>query len=100
MPDQCRGVLIERDRREWTVTQGGDPAALVETFLAAHGLDLTDLARPAVHDPDGVCGAALFVSATAGAVMAGGAAGPPSPVPGLPDIAVVVYDHGPAAARG
>ncbi|WP_088974231.1 chorismate-binding protein [Micromonospora coxensis] len=102
VPVACRNVLVERDRCEWTVTDGGDPAELIETFLAGHGIDLRDLARPARHDPYGACGAAVFVSAAAGAVMAGGPIGAPTPVPALPDVAVVVYAHDPhlaAAAR-
>jgi len=41
-----------------------------------------------------VCGAALFVSAAAGAWAAGGALGAPSPVPAVPDVVAVVYEHG------
>jgi para-aminobenzoate synthetase component 1 len=41
-----------------------------------------------------VCGAALFVSAAAGSVMAGGPPGAPSPVPGIPDLHAVVFRHG------
>ncbi len=46
--------------------------------------------------PDGagtLCGAALYVSAAAGSVMAGGDPGPPSPVPGIPDVYAVVHVH-------
>ncbi len=58
---------------------------------------MRDLGRTAgqVH-PDGagtLCGAALYVSAAAGSVMAGGPPGPPSPVPGIPDVHAVVYVH-------
>lgn len=48
-----------------------------------------------VH-PDGagtVCGAALYVSAAAGSVMAGGALGAESPVPVVPDVHAVIYVH-------
>ena len=48
-----------------------------------------------VH-PDGagtLCGAALYVSAAAGSVMAAGAVGAPSPVPMVPDVYAVVYIH-------
>ena len=44
-----------------------------------------------------MCGAALYVSAAAGAVMAGGPPGAPSPVPAVPDVVAVVYGH--AATR-
>ncbi|MFY1622721.1 chorismate-binding protein [Micromonospora sp. WMMD723] len=95
VPAPCRSVLVERDRYEWQITDGGDPAAQITAFLTAHGLPVDDLTRPAAHRADGPCGAALFVSAAAGARMAGAPTGPASPVPALPDVAVVVYDHGP-----
>ncbi|MCX4472323.1 chorismate-binding protein [Micromonospora sp. NBC_01655] len=97
-PAGCRGRLTERDRLHWRLRDGGDPARLVEEFLTAHGLGVDDLTRPAAHDPAGVCGAALYVSAAAGAVLAAAAPGAPSPAPALPDLAVVVYAHTPAAA--
>lgn len=90
---RCRSVLVERDRFEWHVTDGGDPAALTAGFLTAHGLPVEDLTRPATHRPDGPCGAAVFVSAAAGARMVGAPVGAVSPTPGLPDVAVVVYAH-------
>lgn len=100
-------MLAARDRYEWRLTDGGDPAAQIAGFLAAHGLPVDDLTRPATHLPDGPCGAALFVSAAAGARMVGAPTGPPSPTPDLPDVAVVVYDHattptppGPATVGG
>jgi len=42
-----------------------------------------------------VCGAALYVSADTGSVMAGGALAAPSPVPSIPDVFVVIYEHVP-----
>ncbi|MFG2052416.1 chorismate-binding protein [Micromonospora sp. NPDC048930] len=101
-PLDCRHRLVERARLEWWPADGGDPAALAEDFLAAHGIDLREVSRPAVHDPDGVCGAALYLSAAAGARAAGGSTGAPTPVPALPDLAVVVYGHAdqPAAPSG
>ncbi|MGW5673187.1 chorismate-binding protein, partial [Micromonospora sp. NPDC003776] len=104
-PADCRARLTERARLQWWPADGGDPAALAEEFLAEHGLDLRDLARPARHDPDGVCGAAVYLSAAAGARLAGAPLGPPSPVPALPDLVVVVYGHtdrpaGPAERAG
>ncbi|MEU2615430.1 chorismate-binding protein [Micromonospora sp. NPDC007271] len=92
-PAGCRARLVERARLQWWTADGGDPAALAQEFLAAHGIVLHDLARPARPDPDGVCGAALYLSAAAGARAAGGPPGPPSPVPALPDLVVVVYAH-------
>lgn len=92
-PLECRARLVERARLQWWPTDGGDPAALAQDFLAAHGITLDDLSRPAVHDPDGVCGAALYLSAAAGARVTGGPPGAPTPVPVLPDLVVVVYGH-------
>ncbi|MFG3418076.1 chorismate-binding protein [Micromonospora sp. NPDC049460] len=97
-PVACRRTLVERARWQWRPADGGDPAALAQEFLAAHGLPLHDLARPAAgHDPAGACGAALYVSAAAGAVLAGAPPGAASPAPALPEVAVVVYGHGPPA---
>ncbi|MFG1780155.1 chorismate-binding protein [Micromonospora sp. NPDC049048] len=97
-PAACRRTLVERARWQWRPADGGDPAAQAEQFLAAHGLPLHDLARPAPrHDPAGVCGAALYVSAAAGAALTGGPSGAPNPVATLPELAVVVYGHGPTA---
>ena len=93
-PAGCRRTLVERARWEWRPADGGDPADGAQEFLAAHGLPLHDLARPATHDPAGVCGAALYVSAAAGALLAGAPPGAPNPVPTLPEVAVVVYGHG------
>ncbi|QGN48792.1 anthranilate synthase component I family protein [Micromonospora sp. WMMC415] len=98
-PAGCRRTLVESARWEWRPADGGDPAATAQAFLAAHGLHLDDLARPApAHRPGGVCGAALYVSAAAGAAIAGGAVGAPNPAPALPEVAVVVYRHAAAAA--
>ncbi|MGV9809729.1 anthranilate synthase component I family protein, partial [Micromonospora chersina] len=66
-PPECRDRLVERARLEWWLADGGDPTTLAEDFLAAHGVALSDLGRPAAHDPHGTCGAALFLSAAAGA---------------------------------
>lgn len=71
----------------------------VQEFLAAHGLTLDDLARPAARTPERVCGAALYVSAAAGALGVGRGPGPATPAPALPDVAVVVYGHAATAHR-
>ncbi len=97
-PD-CGRAHVERARWEWRVGDGGDPAALVQEFLAAHGLALDDLARPAGRIPQRVCGAALYVSAAAGALGVGRGPGPATPAPALPEVAVVVYGHAPASRR-
>ncbi|MEU7804580.1 chorismate-binding protein [Micromonospora arborensis] len=94
-PAACRGTLTERARLQWRLGDGGDPAALAEEFLAAHGLPLHDLTRPApAHSDTGACGAALYLSAAAGAHLAGVPTTAPEPAPALPDLTVVVYDHG------
>ncbi|WP_433384264.1 chorismate-binding protein [Micromonospora sp. KLBMP9576] len=99
-PAGCRRTLVERARWQWRPADGGDPAAQVELFLAAHGLPMHDLARPATgHDPSGVCGAALYVSAAAGATLVGANPGAANPAPALPEVVVVVYGHTPAPAR-
>jgi para-aminobenzoate synthetase component 1 len=93
-PPGCRDRLVERARLHWWVGDGGDPAALAQEFLLSHGVPVADLARPGRHDPAGVCGAALYLSAAAGAHAVAAPAGAPSPVPALPDLVVVVYGHG------
>ncbi|MEU7754461.1 chorismate-binding protein [Micromonospora sp. NPDC049171] len=99
-PAACRDSLTERARLQWHRRDGGDPAALAEEFLAAHGLPLHDLTRPARphHQDSGVCGAALYLSAAAGAHLAGAPTTAPEPAPTLPDLTVVVYQHGPTRA--
>ncbi|WFE42881.1 chorismate-binding protein [Verrucosispora sp. WMMD1129] len=97
VPAPCRGRLAEHARWQWRPTDGGDPAAYAEQFLAEHGLHLRDLARPArPHHQHSICGAALYLSATAAALLAGGPPGAPNPAD-LPEVAVVVYTH--TAAR-
>ena len=59
----------------------------------------TTSTRPATRQHDtGVCGAALYLSAAAGAHLAGAPGAAPEPAPTLPDLAVVVYDHRPTRA--
>lgn len=95
----CRyGGHYEYSRFSWWLTDGVDPAELVEDFLAGNGLPVRNLSRTAKDSaPRGgvVCGAAVFVSAAASAAMIGAPPGRPSPAPAVPDIAVVVYAHGP-----
>jgi para-aminobenzoate synthetase component 1 len=53
------------------------------------------------HLPDQVCGAALLLSAAAGAAMVGAATGALSPASAVPDVVAIVYAHSPhpAAAK-
>ncbi|MET7471956.1 chorismate-binding protein [Micromonospora sp. NPDC005686] len=93
-PPGCRHRLVEAARLHWSVGDGGDPTDLAQRFLAAHGIARDDLSRPGHHDPQrGVCGAALYLSAAAGAYAIGVSPGAPSPAPVLPDLVVVVYHH-------
>jgi para-aminobenzoate synthetase component 1 len=92
--------LWERSRLEWRVGERGDPAKLAADFLARHGLEpsmwpiSSGPLTQSEHLEADICGATLFVSAAAGAVIAGAAVGAPSPAPAVPDLVVVVYGHG------
>jgi para-aminobenzoate synthetase component 1 len=102
-PASCLGRHRPSSVFRWFVGDAGDPAELVATYLAGNGLPVRDLRRTAteVH-PVGsgtVCGAALYVSAAAGSVMAGGPPGASSPVPGIPDVVAVVFTHGSSVSR-
>jgi para-aminobenzoate synthetase component I len=80
---------------------GGDPAVLVEDFLADHGLPVRNLAAMAPAAPRGsgpVCGASLFLSAAAAAHLIGAPAGAPSPAPEIPDLVAVVWQRTSPAA--
>jgi para-aminobenzoate synthetase component I len=83
---------------QWRASDGGDGAELLAAFLAANGLPVRNIGRTANQvRPSGagrICGAALYVSADAGCVMAGGAPGAQSPVPTIPDVYAVVFGHG------
>ncbi|MFI5834098.1 chorismate-binding protein [Micromonospora sp. NPDC051300] len=92
-PPSCRARLVETARLQWRVGDDGDPTDLAQRFLAAHGVPVDDLTRPGRHDRHGVCGAALFLSAAAGADAIGAPTGAPTPAPALPDLVVVVYRH-------
>nr|WP_245563610.1 chorismate-binding protein [Longispora albida] len=97
-PRNCQGTVRERERREWRTGDPGDPLAMTVSFLTAAGLPAQDLtALPGGECPGGppgsVCGAAILLSAAAGSAAIGGPAGPPSPAPGVPDVAVIVYEH-------
>jgi para-aminobenzoate synthetase component I len=102
VPARCAGRIREVARLEWRLADGGDPAQLTGAFLAAYGLPVADLTRPVPDDhfTRPVCGAGLFVSAAAGARMAGGPTGAAGPIPAVPDLVAVVYEHAGAAGRG
>jgi para-aminobenzoate synthetase component 1 len=92
------GGLAERRRLQWRISDGGDPAALVEDFLAEAGLLVGSLTGRVSPEAD-VRGASLYVSAAAGAYLAGAPTGAPSPVPAIPDVLAVVYAYDGAAAE-
>jgi para-aminobenzoate synthetase component 1 len=98
----CAGMAGECARLEWRVDHGGDPAHLLEDFLAANGLPVRDLGASrrgrTRHRAGAVCGASVFVSAAAGARMVGFTGGAPTPVPAVPDLVAVVYRHHPIDA--
>jgi para-aminobenzoate synthetase component I len=99
-PQICADQLRERSRLEWRRRDGGDPAGVVEDFLADAGLPVRNLAAapPAAdHSPGTVCGATLFVSAAAGAGLAGAPPGTADPTGTVPDMVAVVWAHDPAA---
>jgi para-aminobenzoate synthetase component 1 len=89
--------LVECGRLEWRVSEGGDPATVLAAFLDRYGLRLPgqEVAVTECGDScpgvDGVAGAVVFLSATACALIAGGAPGAPSPAPAVPDLAALVY---------
>src|SRR5690242_14085069 len=93
-PASCQGRHRALARFEWFCCDGGDPAELVADFLAGNGLGVRNIGRTAEQvRPTGagnLCGAALYVSAAAGSVMAGGPVGAPTPVPAIPDVYAVI----------
>ena len=95
----CRAHLTELVRREWRLpcpgARPGDGAWAVELedFLAGHGLPVRDLTASASRSGHAVCGAAVLLSASAGAALVGAPA-LPSPAPAVPDVVAVVYGPG------
>jgi para-aminobenzoate synthetase component 1 len=89
----CAAHLTEVARLElWVHTPAW--AADLEDFLAGHGLPVRDLASGgAPVDAHAVCGAAVLLSASAGAALVGARARP-SPAPRVPNVVAVVYGPG------
>lgn len=96
-PSACLDSHVERDRLQWWLADGGDPADLLRDLLDRHGLAADEPFRAGgqAHDrrPGTVCGAAVLISAAAAATMAGGPPGRPGPVPAVPDLVAIVYGH-------
>lgn len=95
----CRAHLSEVARVEWRATDRGWAADL-EAFLAGYGLPVRDLTRTGADHSSGrgrVCGAAVLLSAAAGARLVGAPARP-SPAPAVPDVVAVVYGPGRSAS--
>ncbi|WP_100444382.1 chorismate-binding protein [Glycomyces xiaoerkulensis] len=90
--EDCRDRLVEIERCEWRLGEGGDPARLVADFCERFD-------RPHTGADGSVCGVAVMVSAAAGAAMVGAETGAPSPVPAVPDVALIAYAHGERRAR-
>jgi len=82
---------------EWRVGDPGDPAEMVESFVAGHNLPGPDLAAATASggvEPTGAGPAAVIhLSAAACARLAGMPVGAPTPAPAVPDVVVVVYDR-------
>ena len=102
-PASCQGRHRASTVFRWRRCDGGDPAELVAEFLADNGLGVRNIGRTdeQVH-PTGagsICGAALYVSADAGSVMAGATVGAASPVPAIPDVYAVMYVHTAGVSR-
>ncbi len=94
-PPVWAGPRTEVDRWEWREGDPGDPVALLEAFLTAHGL----AGEPAAQT--GGTAVALLLGAVGCARVGGVPAGPGSPVPAVPEVAAVAYRAGgapPAAA--
>ena len=87
IPPEWVGRVREVGRWEWRVGDGGDPLSLLAAYLADAGLTLGGSAS---RTP-GVCGAALMISAAAGAVAVGAPPGAPTPCPEVPDVVAVLH---------
>lgn len=98
---RCAAPRWEWRRWEWRLGDPGDPAERVEAFLTECGLPVGDLTAPAAtdHHDTGICGASLYVSATAGARLVGAPAAREPTGSGPPDVVAVVWAHGAVPRR-
>jgi para-aminobenzoate synthetase component I len=94
-----RSGLRERCRLEWRVSDGGDPAAILEEFLVDAGLPAGDLTTMSRSSSTTSPRAVLHVSADASALITNGTLGKPTPSPSIPDLVAVVYPPDPSPRR-
>ncbi|MCW2735556.1 chorismate-binding protein [Nocardioides sp.] len=90
-PGHPGGPLRELERLEWRSGDGPDAAAALAEFLAEHGLG----GEPAAQTGD--TSVVLLIGASGCAAVGDVPAGPPTPVPGVPDL-VAVAVRGEASA--
>jgi para-aminobenzoate synthetase component 1 len=90
---QSAGWVREVERLEWRPAAGGDPTALLQDFLTAHGLG-----GPAGQGRSDTV-VALLLGAQACAALAGLPVGPASPVPAVPELVAVALRPGEALVR-
>ena len=93
VPGQPAGWVVERERLEWRAGDPGDPARLLQDFLAEHGLG----GPLGSHRSD--TAVAVLLGAQACAQVAGLAVGGTSPVPVVPELVAVALQPGPAQLR-
>ena len=83
-PEEWSGPLVELERVEWRAADGTDPGQALKSLLEEHGL-AGGPTRADAHDTAVV----LLAGAQACAALGGLAAGPPTPVPSVPDLVAV-----------
>jgi para-aminobenzoate synthetase component 1 len=86
IPPEWVGRVREVDRFQWRLGDAGDPLDLLAAYLSSAGLTLAG--TPATGE---IRGAALMISAAAGAVAEGSPPGAPSPCPEVPDVVAVLH---------
>jgi para-aminobenzoate synthetase component 1 len=92
MPSTCAAHAVELARWEWQISDGGDPAELLAKFLAEYGVGTGFHLGGQSHGE--ACGAAVFISASAGAAMVSSHLFAATPAPSMPDAAAVIYGRG------
>jgi para-aminobenzoate synthetase component I len=92
-------AMRERARLEWFVTDGGDPATVLEDFLVAQGFPVHRMDRYGRSEstPTASPEVAIHLSADACATIAGAPLGAATPSPSVPDVIAIVYAGEPAS---